>query len=92
MTLPFGLSLLCTEVSDAGLKDLARQKQLVYLDISTGVILGDSKVSDVGLKELGGLKQLQGLMLGGTLVTDAGVKETWPVSNSCDSWTSAIPK
>jgi internalin A len=66
----FGLSLDYTEVTDAGLKELAGLKQLQSLDI--GRCKG---VTDAGLKELAGLKQLQTLDLGLTPVRGAGLKE-----------------
>jgi hypothetical protein len=56
-------------ITDAGLKELAGKKQLLWLD------LGRTQVTDAGLKELAGLKQLQFLDLVGTRVTDAGVAE-----------------
>ena len=65
----FGLSLIGTKVTDAGLKELAKLKTLQYLD------LGATAVTDIGLKELAGLKALQILNLPGTKVTDAGLKE-----------------
>jgi Leucine-rich repeat (LRR) protein len=64
-----GVRLSHTQVTDAGLKELAGLKQLRWLDL-TGV-----KVTDAGLKELDGLTQLQALQLGSTQVTDAGLKE-----------------
>ena len=65
----FGLDLRRTQVTDAGLKELAGLKSLQALD------LGDTKVTDAGLKELAGLKNLQTLDLCNTQVTDAGLKE-----------------
>jgi hypothetical protein len=57
------------KVTDAGLKHLARLKQLRTL------YLGGTKVTDAGLKELAGLKQLQKLGLSGTKVTDKGIAD-----------------
>ncbi len=65
----FALDLRHTEVTDAGLKELAGLKSLQTLD------LWGSKVTDAGLKELAGLKSLQTLELRNTQVTDAGLKE-----------------
>ena len=58
-----------SEVTDAGLKELAGLKSLQALGLArTGV-------TDAGLKELAGLKSLQALDLGWTKVTGAGLKE-----------------
>jgi hypothetical protein len=65
----FGLDLRGTDVTDAGLKELAGFKSLHALN------LGGTDVTDAGLKELAGLQSLQTLSLGGTEVTDAGLKE-----------------
>ncbi len=65
----FGLDLSETEVTDAGLKELAGLKSLQTLNLSYTL------VTDAGLKELAGLKSLQALNLGNTQVTDAGLKE-----------------
>ena len=51
----FGLDLSFTQVTDAGLKELAGLKQLQVLD------LAHTRVTDAGLKELAGLKQRDGL-------------------------------
>ena len=56
------LDLKDTDVTDAGLKELAALKGLQALS------LGWTKVTDAGLKELAGLKALQSLNLGGTQV------------------------
>ena len=66
---PFSLTLSNSQVTDAGLKELAGLKQLQTLGLS------DTQVTDAGLKELASLKQLQTLVLGGTKVTDAGMQE-----------------
>ncbi|MSQ93286.1 MAG: hypothetical protein EXR98_01880 [Gemmataceae bacterium] len=66
---PFGLILGGTEVTDAGLKELASLKSLHTLDLS------GMEVTDAGLKELAGLKSLHTLDLSGMEVTDAGVAE-----------------
>ena len=64
---PFGLSI--SNVTDAGLKNLARLTQLQHLQL-TG-----PQLTDAGLKELARLKQLQMLEISSTKVTDAGLKE-----------------
>ena len=66
---PFGLSLVSTQVTDEQLKELAGLKSLQSLS------LGQTNVADMGLKELAGLKNLQALDLRSTQVTDAGMKE-----------------
>ena len=73
----FGLSLRYTEVTDAGLKELAGLKSLQTLD------LYHTEVTDAGLKELAGLKSLQALDLGETKVTDAGVHELQQTLPGC---------
>ena len=67
--LAFGLDLVNTQVTDAGLKELAGLKSLQMLD------LRHTQITDAGLKELAGLKNLQVLSLSNTKVTDAGLKE-----------------
>lgn len=66
---PFGLDLIETKVTDAGVKELVGLKSLHTLN------LGGTHVTDAGLKELANLKSLHALFLGGTQVTDAGLKE-----------------
>src|SRR5207302_1019475 len=61
---PFG-----TEMTDAGLKELAELKRLQWLGLSC------SSLTDGGLKDLARLKSLQSLDLGGTKVTGTGLKE-----------------
>jgi RNA polymerase sigma factor (sigma-70 family) len=65
----FGICLGNSNVTDAGLKELARFKQLQMLDISL------NKITDAGLKNLGALKRLRTLYLTNTEVTDKGLKE-----------------
>jgi internalin A len=67
--LPFALSLVETQMTDAGLKELAGLKQLQWLDLYS------TEVTDAGLREMTGLKQLKRLDLSSTKVTDAGLKE-----------------
>ena len=65
----FGLNLRYTQVTDAGLKELAGLKSLHTLGLS------GTQVTDAGLKELAGLKSLHTLYLSETQVTGAGLKE-----------------
>ncbi|HKB40357.1 MAG TPA: hypothetical protein VKD72_28260, partial [Gemmataceae bacterium] len=58
-----------TQVTDAGLKELAGLKNLQELD------LGHTQVTGVGLKELNELKDLQWLDLSRTKLTDAGLMQ-----------------
>ena len=74
----FGLSLNATNVTDAGLKELAGLKSLQALN------LNNTQVTDAGLKELTGLKSLQTVILTATQVTAAGaaaMKEDLPACN-----------
>jgi internalin A len=64
-----------TQVTDAGLKELAGLKSLQTLHLRF------TKVTDVGLKELAGLKTLQFVTLTYTQVTDAGLKELANLKN-----------
>jgi internalin A len=58
-----------TKVTDAGLKELAALKRLLYLNLEK------TSVTDAGLKQLTPLKELRTLYLAETKVTDAGLKE-----------------
>lgn len=64
-------------MSDVGLKEIARLKNLTSLG------LGGTKVTDVGLKELATLNNLTTLDLSNTKVTDAGVKELQKALPDC---------
>jgi hypothetical protein len=55
-------------MTDAGLKELAKLKQLQMLDLHF------TQVTGAGLKELAELQQLQTLQLVNNRVTDAGMK------------------
>src|SRR5262245_2121566 len=67
---PFGLSLASTQVTDAGLKELAALKSLQSLHLRA------TQVTGAGLKELAALKSLQSLNLDLCKgLTDAGLKE-----------------
>ncbi|HMD54167.1 MAG TPA: leucine-rich repeat domain-containing protein [Phycisphaerae bacterium] len=65
----FGLELVETNITDSGLKELAKFTSLQSLDIE------DTQVTDAGLKELEGLTQLEDLYISFNQVTDAGLKE-----------------
>src|SRR4051794_25430208 len=67
--LVWALDFWGTQVTDAGLKDLAGLKRL------QSVVLDHTRVSDAGLKHLGRLESLQRLTLIRTQVTDAGLKD-----------------
>ena len=60
------LELDATQISDAGLKDVAKLQKL------TGLYLDATQITDEGLKEVAKLKQLSKLHMRGTQVTDAG--------------------
>ena len=57
------------KVTDAGLKGVAKLKQL------KGLYLEGTEITDAALKEVAKLKQLNFLALNLTLITDAGLKE-----------------
>ena len=57
------------KVTDAGLKEVAKLKQL------KGLYLEGTDITDVGLKEVAKLKQLNFLALNLTQITDVGLKE-----------------
>jgi internalin A len=63
------VNLRGTQVTDAGLKELAALKNLTTLDLNL------TQVTDAGLKELATLKNLTTLELVYTKVTDVGLKE-----------------
>jgi len=69
------VSLFGTQVTDAGLKELATLTNL------TTLYLGGTDVTDAGLKELAALKNLTTLDLFNTKVTDAGLKELAALKN-----------
>lgn len=75
LDVPFGLSIGNTRVTNAGLKELAKLKNLQMLKLFS------TEVSDAGLKELVGLHKLQMLDLSYTKVTNAGLKELAPLKN-----------
>ena len=64
----FGLDLTGSNVTDAGLKELAGLHKLTSLGLAV------TQVTDAGLRELAGLSNLATLDLSETKVTDAGMK------------------
>jgi RNA polymerase sigma factor (sigma-70 family) len=72
---PFGLNLCASNVTDDGLKELARHQSLHTL------CLRYCPVTDAGMKALAALKNLHTLDLGGTKVTDAGLKQLAGLKN-----------
>jgi hypothetical protein len=74
---PFGLDLSNTEVTDAGLGELARLSGLQALSLSW------TKVTDAGLGELARLSGLQALSLWRTSVTSAGVAKLQQALRGC---------
>ena len=58
----------CSQLNDAGLKEIGKFRNLVVLDLS------NTGVTDAGLKELRDLKDLKYLNLTGSAITDAGLE------------------
>ena len=73
------LNLDSTQITDAGLKELAALQTLTSLSFS------GTQITDAGLKALSALKKLTDLHLAGTQVTDAGVKELAAIPNLAES-------
>ena len=69
---------LPTQITDAGLKDMAKLQQLKKLN------LNGTKITDAGLKDVAKLKKLESLRLDGTKVTKAGVAELKKALPQCD--------
>ena len=65
----YDLNLNDTQITDAGLKEVAKLQKLQRL------FLAGTQITDAGLKEVAKLEKLEGLVLGGTKVTDEGLKE-----------------
>ena len=63
------LNLDDTEITDVGLKEVIKLKQLDSLKLE------DTQITDVGLKDLTKLQKLEMLYLGYTQITDAGLKD-----------------
>ncbi len=60
-------ALRSVQITDAGLKEMAKLHQLTALNLTF------TKITDAGLKEVAKFKQLKRLWLGGTQITDAGL-------------------
>ena len=69
------LRLSNTEITDAGLKEIAKMKQLTIL------FLYRTKITDAGLKEIAKLQKLELLNLNDTNITDAGLKAVAKLQN-----------
>ena len=79
----YELNLGDTQITDAGLKDVAKLQNLEELH------LADTKVTDEGLKEVTKLQNLEWLILMETQITDTGLKE---VAKFCLLYTSPSPR
>ena len=77
------LLLADTRITDAGLVHLKELTKLQTLDLCFNVPFVKSEVTDAGLVHLKGLSNLQDLDLGGTKVTDAGVKKLQQALPKC---------
>ena len=71
------LNLNFTKITDEGLKELPKLKQLTYLRLFS------TQITDSSLKELAKLKQLTSLNLNNTKVTKAGVAELQKALSKC---------
>jgi RNA polymerase sigma factor (sigma-70 family) len=71
----FGVCLPSTEVTDAGMKEIAKLRNL------SALMLIDTKVTDLGLRKIATLSSLRFLYLDQTKVTDAGLKELAALKN-----------
>ena len=58
-----------SQITDEGLKDVAKLQHLERLDLS------DTKITDAGLKEVAKLQKLKSLRLNDTEISDEGLKE-----------------
>ena len=72
-----GLDLYRANISDVGLKELAKCKKL------EGLSLDSTQISDAGLKGLAKLTQLKGLRVQQTKVTKAGVAQLQKALPEC---------
>ncbi len=72
------LSLGGTQITDAGLKEVAKLQKLKEL------YLNGTQITDAGLKDLAKLQKLEELYLLGTRVTKAGVAELKKALPSCE--------
>ena len=69
------LSLWNTQVSDVGLKEVAKMNKLKELRLGAITGGGTSGITGEGMKELAKLQQLERLSLFYVSITDAGIKE-----------------
>ena len=65
----YELNLGDTQITDAGLKDVAKLQNLEEL------VLENTQITDEGLKEVAKLQKLEQLLLSYTEITDAGLKD-----------------
>ena len=72
------LFLANTQITDAGLKDIAKMQQLISLGLE------DTKITDAGLKDIAKLQNLTVLSLGNTKITDDDVAELRKAMPNCD--------
>ena len=63
------LGLPFRQITDVGLKDVAKLQKLSWLDLK------DTQITDAGLKDVAKLQKLEVLYLNNTKITDAGLKE-----------------
>jgi len=64
-----------TKITDAGLKEVTKLKNLTHLNLES------TKITDAGLKEVAKLQNLTELYLHNTKITDAGLKEVAKLQN-----------
>jgi len=74
-TVPFGMDLSTSGITDTGLQDLAGLKNLQVL------VLRGTQITDAGMVHLAGLKNLQGLDLSHTQITGARLKKLARLTN-----------
>ena len=67
-----------TQITDAGIKEMAKSQQLGTL------FLTDTQITDAGLKDVAKLQKLERLSLFGTKVTEAGVAELKKALPNCE--------
>ena len=71
------LFLVGTQITDTGLKDVAKLQQLTSLGLE------NTKITDAGLKELAKMKKVHTIRLYDTQVTKAGVAELQKALPKC---------
>ena len=75
-----------TQITDAGLKDVAKLQKLVYLSSNF------TKITDAGLKDVAKLQKLEYVYLQGPEVTQAGVAELKKALPNCRILASNPPR